>query len=113
MNKEETQKLLSIIFNPFPQYFLEQIHVIKLINSIDSNLYNMAELPLTINQIVQKIFENPNPNVVKEIPNLLRNNYFLSYSILTSVRYKMPISHTVKWASCVIRLKQIDTFHYK
>jgi len=66
---EESKKLFELAINPLPKYFVEQISLINLINSIDVNRIGFR---IDCQRIIFEFLKNPHPSVVAELPKIIR-----------------------------------------
>ncbi|OHT07811.1 hypothetical protein TRFO_23848 [Tritrichomonas foetus] len=65
------EKLLDLCINPLPQYFVEQIALIKLIKNINFDVFPESKLRTPILDIILNFINKPHPSVIPEIQSLI------------------------------------------
>ena len=68
------EKILDVCINPLPQYFVEQNAVIRLLKTIDWNVFPEQNLRINILDIIMNFIDKPHPSVVPEVQALINES---------------------------------------
>lgn len=102
-------KIINACLNPLPQYFVEQIAVLHLIESIDFEQFTVKKLRYTISDIIKSFIQNPHPSLLNEIKNLIdKLHIILPISELDWFEHIPSILSLLPYSSPYLILELID-----
>lgn len=76
-------ELLELVLLPLPRYFVEQLQIIKLLDTIDWTAFPISKLPMNLIDIVLGFLTEPHPSVVEKLALFIQKmNIELPYAKL-------------------------------
>ena len=69
---KQVHEILELCLHPLPRYFVEQLQILKLFDSIDWTVFKIEMLPKKLFDIILVFLKEPHPSVVKHLSSFIQ-----------------------------------------